>query len=50
MRNLVFLVVASVIAFSLSGCADAPLAGEEDSAAPTGVYIPPHSTESHIPF
>jgi hypothetical protein len=48
MRNFVFLLVASVIAFSLNGCADAPLSVEENSAANTGLYLPPRDTESHM--
>ena len=48
MTKIFFLLVGSVVAFSLSGCATEPWASTEGNTNPAP-YIPPHSTESHIP-
>jgi hypothetical protein len=47
MTKIVLLLVGSVVAFSLSGCAES-WESAEGNANPAP-YIPPHSTESHIP-
>jgi hypothetical protein len=48
MTKIVLLLVGSVVAFSLSGCADQSFGSADESANPAP-YIPPHSTESHMP-
>jgi hypothetical protein len=48
MTKIVLLLVGSAVAFSLSGCADESWGSPEGNANPAP-YIPPRSTESHIP-
>jgi len=48
MTKIVLLLVGSVVAFCLSDCAQEPWASTEGDTNPAP-YIPPRSTESHIP-
>jgi len=48
MTKIVLLLVGSVVAFFLSDCAQEPWASTEGDTNPAP-YIPPRSTESHIP-
>jgi hypothetical protein len=48
MTKIVLLLVGSVVAFSLSGCADESWGSVEGNATPAP-YLPPPNIESHVP-
>jgi hypothetical protein len=49
MTKIIFLVLGSVIVFSLGGCADLSSGPIEENSATTAPDLPAPSVESHLP-